>query len=678
MKPTTELAKAQEHHKHGRLPEAEAGYRKAIAQDPRSARARSYLGYLLYQTKRDTEALRMLDEALARDARVAETQAWRGLVLARLGRLDEAVEANTRAVALDPRHAGAHNNLGGLLVKLRRHEQGITHLRRAFELGYKMPGSLVLLGQAYIRTGKLVEAEVAFRDALALDPKHVDARIGLGNVLYDLGEHDAGLAALRVAMAADPSALGARSNFVMKLLYHHEAGREHETVRETGGPASTPGGQAKRTPQAVAAEHKAAGQAYFARFGGGGPVWRPRDRDPERRLRVGYLSPDFRLHATAFFLDAVLASHDPAVVEVCCYSNADKTDEMTEHLRGLVHGFHDISALGHREAAAKIAADGIDVLVDCAGHTNGHRLDVLALQPAPLQGTWLGYPHGTGLPTMGFRLTDAIADPPGMTEDHYVERLVRLPEGTFCYRAPTTAPAPAPGPLERGQGPVFGCFNNPQKIGADVIALWAFIVRSVPGAKLRLKARQFLDVKAAQRTRDRFVAAGLPADRIEIEGRRTFAEGFAEYATIDVALDPFPYHGTTSTCEALWMATPVVTLPGTSCVSRVGASLLARVGLPELVARDEAHYVEIATGLVSDPGRLATLRRTLRERMASSPLCDGPRFARQLEAAYRELWREFCGAEPRPASASSTSITPDPTVATPSSPKGTFVEIVLW
>lgn len=669
MKPTTELAKAQEHHKHGRLPEAEAGYRKAIALDPRSARARSYLGYLLYQTKRDTEALARLDESLARDPRAAETHAWRGLVLTRLGRLEDAVEANAKAVALDPRHAGAHNNLGGLLVQLRRHAEGIPHLRRAFELGYKQPGSLVLLGQACIRVGRLVEAEAAFCDAIALDPKHVDARIGLGNVLYDLGEHDAGLAALRVAMAADPSALGARSNFVMKLLYHHEedpAGRGHEPALQT-----------------VAAEHRAAGQAYFERFGGGGPVWAPRDRDPERRLRVGYLSPDFRLHATAFFLDAVLASHDPAVVKVCCYANTNKTDEMTAHLRGLVHGFHDITGLGHREAAGKIAADGIDVLVDCAGHTSGHRLDVLACKPAPLQGTWLGYPHGTGLPTMDFRLTDAIADPPGMTEDHYVERLVRLPEGTFCYRAPATAPMPAPGPLERGQGPVFGCFNNPQKIGAEVIALWASIVAAVPGARLRLKARQFLDAKAAERTRERFVAAGLPADRVEIEGRRSFAEGFAEYSTIDVALDPFPYHGTTSTCEALWMATPVVTLPGKSCVSRVGASLLERVGLRELVARDPAHYRELAIGLVSDPPRLATLRRTLRDRMASSPLCDGPRFARQLEAAYRELWREFCGVEARPATASSSFVgelaqVSDAAAASAASSKGTVVEIVLW
>jgi protein O-GlcNAc transferase len=217
-----------------------------------------------------------------------------------------------------------------------------------------------------------------------------------------------------------------------------------------------------------------------------------------------------------------------------------------------------------------------------------------------------------------------------------------LPERTFCYKAPADAPLPAPGPLERGEGPVFGCFNNPHKIGPDVIRLWASIVNAVPGARLRLKARQFLDEGAAARYRQRFVEAGVSADRIEIEGRRTFQEGFAEYSTIDVALDPFPYHGTTSTCEALWMATPVVVLPGKTCVSRVGPSLLARVGLDDLVARDEDHYRAIAVTLINDPARLAELRRTLRARMANSSLCDGVRFARQMEVAYREQWRAFC------------------------------------
>jgi predicted O-linked N-acetylglucosamine transferase (SPINDLY family) len=246
---------------------------------------------------------------------------------------------------------------------------------------------------------------------------------------------------------------------------------------------------------------------------------------------------------------------------------------------------------------------------------------------------------------MDHRFTDAIADPPGMTESHYVEALVRLPEGTFCYRAPDTAPAPSPGPLERGEGPVFGCFNNPHKIGPKVIRLWAEIVNAVPGARLRLAAKQFLDAATVARFRERFAAAGLAPERLEIEGRRTFAEGFGLYATLDVALDPFPYHGTTSTCEALWMAVPVVTLPGRSCVSRVGPSLLSRVGLDDLVARDEAHYRDLAVGLARDPARLAELRRTLRDRVARSALCDGPRFARQMEAAYRDLWRAFCAGE---------------------------------
>ncbi len=356
------------------------------------------------------------------------------------------------------------------------------------------------------------------------------------------------------------------------------------------------------------------------------------------------MSPDFHLHATAFFLEPLLAAHDPAAVEVHCYSSTEQRDAMTERLRGLVHGWRDLRGVPTGDAAALIAKDRIDILVDCAGHTKNHRLGVLAMKPAPLQVTWLGYPHGTGLPTVDSRFTDEIADPPGMTESHYVEELVRLPEGTFCYRAPDTAPEPSPGPLERGEGPVFGCFNNPHKIGPEVVRLWAEIVNAVPGSRLRLKARPFLDAAAADRMRARFAAAGLAGDRIEIEGRRTFAEGFGLYATIDVALDPFPYHGTTSTCEALWMAVPVVTLPGRSCVSRVGPSLLSRVGQGDLVARDAAHYRDIAVGLVRDPARLADLRRTLRGRMASSPLSDGPRFARQLEAAYRDMWRRWCAA----------------------------------
>ncbi len=618
--PASALAQAAEHHKSGRLREAEALYRRGLAEQPRYARAHAMLGYLLHQTGRHAEALSTLDKAASLDARAADTHAWRGLALERLGRAEEAAKAYKTAIQVDPRHMGANNNLGVILLTLRRTGEAIPHLQRAIELGYKRPEPHTLIGQAFARLGRFSDAERAYREALKLNPRFVDALVGLGNTLHDLGDLDGGIAQEKLAIQANPQAFGARSNLLMKLLYH-------------GG----------TSPEALAEEHRQAGKAYMAAFAGSGdPAWQIRDRDAERKLRIGYMSPDFHVHATAFFLDPLLASHDPAAVEVHCYSGATESDSMTAYLRGLSHGWRDVAGLPHKDLAALVAKDQIDILVDCAGHTNNNRIAVLAMKPAPLQVTWLGYPHGTGLPTVDYRLTDEIADPPGMTESHYLEQLVRLPEGTFCYRAPDMAPPPAPGPLERGAGPVFGCFNNPHKIGPEVIRLWARIVNAVPGARLRLKAKQFLDASAAKVFRERFMAAGLASDRIEIEGRRTLQEGFAEYATIDVALDPFPYHGTTSTCEALWMGAPVVTLPGATCVSRVGPSLLARVGLSDLVARDADHYKEIAVGLVRDPGRLADLRRTLRGTMAVSALCDGPRFARQIEGAYRDIWRRYC------------------------------------
>jgi predicted O-linked N-acetylglucosamine transferase (SPINDLY family) len=508
-----------------------------------------------------------------------------------------------------------------LLVEQGRGDEGIPHLQRAVDLGHKRPEPFVLMGRAHKKALRLVEAEQAYRRALQLDPGFADARLGLGNVLHDLGDLDAAVAEVRRVVQASPQAVGAHSNLAMKLLYHDGT-----------------------TPEQMAEDHKAAGRAYMAAFASGGdPAWQKRDPDPERRLRIGYLSPDFRMHAVAFLVEPLLAAHDPDAVEVFGYSTADRPDAMTDRLHGLTHAWRDVAGVSVRDVAARIAEDRIDILVDLAGHTKNHRISVLAMKPAPLQVTWLGYPHGTGLPTVDYRLTDEIADPPGLTESHYLEELVRLPEGHFCYQPPPdTAPEPSPGPLERGEGPVFGCFNNPRKIGPETVRLWAEAVKAVPGARLLLKAQQFGDAAAASRMRERFVAAGLSPDQVEVLGRPTFAEGFAMFSTIDVALDPFPYHGTTSTCEAFWMGVPVVTLPGRTCVSRVGPSLLRRVGLDDLVARDAAHFRDIAAGLMRDRARLADLRRTLRGRMAGSPLAGGPVFARQFEAAYRTMWQRWC------------------------------------
>jgi protein O-GlcNAc transferase len=607
----------------GRIDEAEAAYRAALDLAPDHVAALDDMGSVLQHKLRFAEAVVYHEAALALDAERAMTSYHLACALCALGRPLAAVDHYQRTVALDPKNHQAHLRLGALLIELRKPQEALPHLQRVVELGRAGPDVFCRVGRAFFDLLQLAEAEQAYRSSLTIDPGFVDARIGLAEVLHTLGELDGALMHLRFAVEAEPSAFEARSNLLRKMLYH-------------GG----------LTPEAIAAEHRITGAAILAsKRGEPHPAWRIRDRDPERRLRVAYLSPDYHLHPSASSLELLFAAHDPAAVEVYAYSSAEQEDATTDRLRGLAHQWRHVAGKNDAEVAARIAEDRIDILVDCAGYTPWNRIGVLALKPAPLQGTWLGYPHGTGLSTVDFRLTDAHADPPGMTEAQYVEALVRLPEGAYCLKPYEHAPAPAPGPLEHGEGPVFGCFDNPHKLGPEVIALWAEIINAVPGARLRLKARSFLDATAVTRFQKKFAAAGLAPDRLELLGRRTTVEGWADYQSIDVALDPFPYSGTTTTCEALWMAVPVVTLSGRTSVSRAGVSLLSRVGLGYLVARDHDHYLDLAVGLARDPGLLAAHRRALRGIMAGSALCDGPAFARQVEAAYRALWRARCERE---------------------------------
>ncbi len=692
--PPPELMQAVELHQMGRLQEAEALYVEVLQRYPKIPEALALYGYLTYQRGEDAGALERIDEALALNPRMVDAHLWRGMALQRLQRLEEAaasyrealrlnpqhvdalnnlgtvltsegnfaeaaklhetairlkpdrahshyslgvalqrqglleaaVEKFERAIALKPEHVDAHNNLGVLLIDLRRSDEALEQLRRAVELDPRRAETYLNLGKALHNLGRFRETEAALREALELYPEFAEARTALADILQTLGRNDEAIEHLRYARETRPDYLSAGSNLAMKLSY-----------------------QANVTPETVAREHRELGRALVAACGKSDSAWRVRERNPDRRLRVGYVSPDFHAHSCAFFLEPLLAAHDSTEVEVYCYSNAPVVDAVTDRFRRLAPNWRDIALLTDREAAEQVAADRIDILMDCAGHTAHNRLRLFALKPAPLQGTWLGYPHSTGLPTVDFRLTDAIADPPGEIDGFGLERQIRLPGGFLCYRPLADAPDPVPGPLERDVGPVIGCFNNCHKIGPEVAALWASIMTELPDARLKLRANQFRDADVAEIYRARFVKAGVAPERLTISGwAPTIQQGLADYANVDLGLDPFPYNGTTTTCEALWMGVPVVTLAGAAHAGRVGASLLARVGLEELVARDTAHYREIAVGLLRDRRRLARYRRELRSRMAASSLCDAAGFARAVENAYRALWQEWCatGTEP--------------------------------
>jgi protein O-GlcNAc transferase len=392
-----------------------------------------------------------------------------------------------------------------------------------------------------------------------------------------------------------------------------------------------------RTARDIYAEHRKFGDLFSGSKAGALHV---NDRDPDRPLRVGYVSGDFYQHSVAFFVEPVLAAHDRRGFEITCYYNSHRSDSTTERLRAHVQRWRSIMGLPDAELVRLIREDAIDILVDLSGHTANNRLPAFALKPAPIQATWLGYLNTTGLKTMDWRITDARATPEGQLDALHSERLLRLPDSQWCYQSPADCPDVAPPPsAERGYC-TFAAFSVPSKINSRVLALWSRILERVPRSRLVIIASGLLAIQPAHR--EPFRRAGIADDRLELGPMLNFADYMAFHNSVDVMLDTFPYTGGTTTCHALWMGVPIVSLVGETATSRGGASLLHALGLPELIAESEDQYVDIAAGLASDAQRLAALRAGLRERMAVSPLTDAERFTRKLENAYRTMWRDWC------------------------------------
>jgi predicted O-linked N-acetylglucosamine transferase (SPINDLY family) len=363
----------------------------------------------------------------------------------------------------------------------------------------------------------------------------------------------------------------------------------------------------------------------------------------ERKLKIGYVSPDFRSHAVASFIEPVLAHHDQERFEIFAYYNHGQNDMVTQRLRKYCHHWRNIAAMSDEEVAELIREDEIDFLIDLAGHTGHNRLLVFARKPAPIQVTWLGYPDTTGLSTMDYRITDGFADPVDMTEDFHTEQLIRLPECFSVYHVPEEYPEVSRLPALENGYITFGSFNNFSKTTPEVIALWAKILRSVPDSRLMLKYSGLSDSSMKRMVREAFARLDIHPSRVELLGKDpSHVTHLQRYYQLDIALDTFPYCGTTTTCEALWMGVPVITLAGSSHVSRVGSSLMSNLGYTEMIASSQQKYVAIAVGLAPDIDRLSAIREELRDRMADSPLMDSTRFTQHLENAYKEMWRTWC------------------------------------
>ena len=543
--------------------------------------------------------------------------------------MEGAIGSFRRAVALRPDLADAWNNLGNALQQQGNAQKAIAAHRRAIELRPPYAQAWYNLGGAYKSVGLNDEAVAAYGQAMKLVPAYAKAEVNRANVLKDIGQLDEAIAGYERATRISPSAVAA-GNLIYSLHFH-------------------PDYDSKRIY-----EHLVRWEQDFATSLAREILPHENDRSPGRRLRIGYVSPDFSIHPVGRFLLPLLANHNRAQFEVFCYSDLRTPDGITERLRVCADVWRETFSLTDGQLARQIRADRIDILVDLALHTAGNRLLVFARKPAPVQVTWLGYPGSTGLKTIDYRLSDRYLDPPstssvqtpGMVEEFYSEKTVRVPDCYWCYD-PLVEPMEvgAPPAVEKGFV-TFGCLNNFSKASGPVIDLWATIMRRTPGSRLLIVAPAG---SAQTRFLDRMESLGIASDRIEFVDRVARQEYMAHYRRIDISLDPWPFNGGTTSFDSFWMGVPLVTMTGSTAVSRGGASILSNIELTELIANQPQEYVEKVCALAADSERLASLRAELRRRMERSPLMDGKRFARNVERAFRMMWHAWCACASSPS-----------------------------
>lgn len=570
--------------------------------------------------------------------------------LAAAGRAGEAMALLQRHLRTRPRDADVHHALARMMLVSDELPRAAFHFEQAAALAPSNPDFLVGHAVALGRQGKSDLAERVYRRAAGIASDHFDAHLGLSHALAAQGRFAEASGAARRAAELNPGNAHAWINLSVCLERLGRVGESADLLR--GALANIPDHPALLTqlgaelnyvsgvePAEVAAVHRALG-AVLERTQGGSRSMPPPNPDPDRVLRVAYLSPDFRSHSVASFFEPLLCAHDRARVRVVCISNTTRVDDTTRRLAGLADEWIDGTGLPDDALAAGIRAAAPDILVDLAGHTSESRVRVMARRLAPVQVTMIGYPNTTGLAAIDARVVDSVTDPPG-AEPFATERLVRLDPCFLCYQPPGDAPDPRP--LAHGDAFVFASFNIISKISDDCLDAWCEIVRATPGSVLRLKSPCFAEAGPRDDWIARFEARGVARDRLDLRPNAPgFGEHLASYHGVGLSLDTFPYNGTTTTCESLFMGVPVVTFTGRSHAGRVSASLLASAGLPELATTTRDEYAALASALRNDRGRLDELRADLRGRLVRSPLCDASAYAARLEAAFRDLWRRRC------------------------------------
>lgn len=597
--------------------------RHAVAIDPSLVDAWLLLAQLAEGAGDAPEAAVRYKNAVERDPQLLEAWLGYGRSLRNAGNGIGAADAFRKALAIDPSSLPALNTLAVCLAEAGAWQQAVEPLERALAIDPASGATCCNLGVILTRLGRLDDAERLLRRAAGLIPDDAAVQLNLGSLLKDQGDIEGAIDAFRRGIAIDPQQADGHSSLILTLHY-----REGITVREIAE-------ECRRWSERHAVPLRR--------------LIRPPavDRSKYRKLRIGYVSSDFWHHAIAFFLLPLFSNHARGDFDIVGYCDNRNTDITTERLRAMTSTWRSITGMGTEAVAELIRQDGIDILVDLKLHTGSNRLQVFALKPAPVQVCWLGYPGGTGLDTIDYRLSDRFMDPEkgpdgtGPLDGLYTEKTVRLPDCFWCYDPYDGADLPVsdlPALGEQEGGVTFGCLNTIAKVSDSTLALWGRVLEAVPRSRMRL-----LSTPGSHRERAlaRFARAGIEPARVAFVDKQPRRAYLAEYNAIDIGLDSTPYNGHTTSFDSFYMGVPVVTLPGETPPSRAGLSLLSNLGLPGLAARSADEFVTIAAGLAADLPRLAELRRGLRARMKASPLMDGPRFARNLEAAYRQMWRTY-------------------------------------
>jgi protein O-GlcNAc transferase len=619
--------------------EAELLARDALDLDPEDALLHAYLGSILMARGNVTEALPQYQMAIQQQPGVAAYYNELGNALAACGDFEAAAVALREAAKLSPELPEIHNNLGNVRRASGDRIMAAEDYRQALELRSEYPEAWSNLGVVLQELDDLDGAEDAYRKAIKIDDGNSFALTHLGVVLAAKGELTAAESAHRSAIASNPNLPAPHNNLGIVLKDQScldEALQSYERAMQMNltEPSIRSNALLARCclpnirEDSLYVQHMIFGERFETR----------RETDfsmSERsgaRLRIGYISPDFYSHSVASFIEPIIEAHDRDEFNIICYSDVIGGDEVTRRLKASANMWCDTAQESDDELYQRIVADKIDILVDLAGHTGNNRLPIFTRRAAPVQVNWIGYPATTGLSQMDYRITDRWADPEGDADRWHSESLLRLEPGFLCYRAPDDAPLPE---IPDGAPLTFGSFNNFAKINDAVLDVWAGLLQAQPTARLLLKCRQLADCGVRRRLVEAFGARSVSVDRLALHGRiDSRTDHLALYGEVDVALDTFPYNGTTTTCEALWMGVPVVTMTGKRHAARVGESLLRRGGWDAWVAKSPEEYVKIACELV----RNRPAPSEVRDQFASSSVMDGKVVAAALEASYREIW----------------------------------------